>query len=168
VSFIPSRFKQKLRARRLFVFFSGFALLLGFGMNELHAQSAKASEEERRTARVQATYLSHLVNFTRWEKRHLPEGNEAPKIIVVGNESRGFVDSLEFLIRQNTLRIEEQFVEFQYFDNSQKAEAREMLGKGCQLVYVLPNSSFTPGEINELTESKILQENVSQAEFQAR
>jgi hypothetical protein len=125
-------------------------------MNELHAQSAKASEEERRTARVQATYLSHLVNFTRWEKRHLPEGNEAPKIIVVGNESRGFVDSLEFLIRQNTLRIEEQFVEFQYFDNSQKAEAREMLGKGCQLVYVLPNSSFTPGEINELTESAVV------------
>ena len=93
------------------------------GMNGLQAQVPKASEEERRTARVQATYLSHLVNFTRWEKRHLPEENEAPKIIVVGNESRGFVDSLEFLIKQNALRIEGELVEFQYFDNSRNKEA---------------------------------------------
>jgi hypothetical protein len=156
VSFFKSRFKQKLRARRLFVFLAGFALLLGFGMSELQAQTPKASEEERRTARVQATYLSHLVNFTRWEKRHLPEENEAPKIIVVGNESRGFVDSLEFLIKQNALRIEGELVEFQYFDNSKKAEARELLKKGAQLVYILPNSSFTPGEINELTESAVV------------
>jgi hypothetical protein len=142
-----------LRARRLFVFLGGFALLLGLGMSELQAQVPKASEEERRTARVQATYLSHLVNFTRWEKRHLPEENEAPKIIVVGNESRGFVDSLQFLIRQNALRIEGELVEFYHFDNSREAEAKEMIKKGCQLVYVLPNSSFTPREINELTES---------------
>ena len=129
-----------------------------FGVNGLcaQAQGSKASEEERRTARVQATYLSHLVNFTRWEKRHLPEENEAPKIIVVGNESRGFVDSLAFLIRQNALKIEGESVEFQYFENSQKAEAREMLKKGAQLVYILPNSSFAPGEINELTESAVV------------
>ena len=152
--FITSRFKQKLRARRSFVLLGGLALLLG--MNGLQAQVPKASEEERRTARVQATYLSHLVNFTRWEKRHLPEETEAPKIIVVGNESRGFVDSLEFLIKQNALRIEGELVEFQYFENSRKAEAREMLKKGAQLVYILPNSSFTPQEINELTESAVV------------
>ena len=151
-----------LRARRLFVFLGGFALLLGLGMSELQAQVPKASEEERRTARVQATYLSHLVNFTRWEKRHLPEENEAPKIIVVGNESRGFVDSLQFLIRQNALRIEGELVEFYHFDNSREAEAKEMIKKGCQLVYVLPNSSFTPREINELTESAVVFGEVSE------
>jgi hypothetical protein len=156
VSFFKSRFKQKLRARRLFVFLAGLALLFGLGMNELHAQSPKAAEEERRTARVQATYLTHLVNFTRWEKRHLPEEKEAPKIIVVGNESRGFVDSLKFLIRQNALKIEGRSVEFYHFDNSRKPEAREMLKKGAQLVYVLPNSSFAPSEINELTESAVV------------
>ena len=156
MSFFKSRFKQKLRARRLFVFLAGLALLLGLGANELHAQSPKASEEERRTARVQATYLTHLVNFTRWEKRHLPEEKEAPKIIVVGNESKGFVDSLEFLIRQNALKIEGQSVEFYHFDNSKKAAAREMIKQGCQLVYVLPNSSFTPGEINELTDNAVV------------
>jgi hypothetical protein len=145
-----------LRARRLFVFLGGFALLLGLGINGLHGQASKASEEERRTARVQATYLSHLVNFTRWEKRHLPEENEAPKIIVVGNESRGFVDSLQFLIRQNALRIGGELVEFYHFDDSKKAEAKEMIKKGCQLVYVLPNSSFTPREINELSESAVV------------
>ena len=156
MAFFTSRLKQKLRARRLFVFLGGLALFLGFGASVLQAQATKASEEERRTARVQATYLSHLVNFTRWEKRHLPAENEAPKIIVVGNESRGFVDSLEFLIRQNALRIEGELVEFQYFDNSKKAEARELLKKGAQLVYIMPNSSFTPQEINELTESAVV------------
>ena len=126
-------------------------------MSELQAQAPKASEEERRTARVQATYLSHLVNFTRWEERHLPTGNQSPKIVVVGNESRGFVDSLQFLIRQNALKIEGQLVEFKHFDNSKKDEAREMLkNKGAQLVYVLPDSSFTPQEINELTESAVV------------
>lgn len=125
-------------------------------MTGLQGQAPKASEEERRTARVQATYLTHLVNFTRWEERHLPEENEAPKIIVVGNESRGFSDSLKFLIRQKALRIEGELVEFKHFDNSKKDEAREMLKQGCQLVYVLPGSSFTPQEINELCESAVV------------
>ena len=126
-------------------------------MTGLQAQAPKASEEERRTARVQATYLSHLVNFTRWEERHLPTGNQSPKIIVVGNESRGFVDYLQFLIRQNALKIEGQLIEFKHFDNSKKDESREMLkNKGAQLVYVLPGSSFTPREINELSESAVV------------
>ena len=156
MSFFTSRFKQKLRARRSFVLLGGLALLLGFGTSSLQAQSARASEEERRTARVQATYLSHLVNFTRWEERHLPKENQSPKIIVVGNESRSFVDSLQFLIRQNALKIEGQLVEFKHFDNSKKDEAREIIKQGCQLVYVLPGSSFTPHEINELSESAVV------------
>ncbi len=156
MSFFTSRFKQTLRARRSFVFLGGLALLHGFGMTGLQAQAPKASEEERRTARVQATYLSHLVNFTRWEERHLPKENQSPKIIVVGNESRGFVDSLQFLIRQNALKIEGQLVEFKHFDNSKKDEAREIIMQGCQLVYVLPGSSFTPQEINELSESAVV------------
>ena len=157
MSFITSRFKQKLRARRSFVLLGGLFLLLGFGTSSLQAQSTRASEEERRTARVQATYLTHLVNFTRWEERHLPAEGESPKIIVVGNESRGFVDSLEFLIKQNALRIEGELVEFNYFDNARKDEAMEMLkSKGAQLVYVLSNSSFTPLEINDWTESAVV------------
>ena len=156
MSFIASRFKQKLRARRSFVLLGGLVLLLGFGTSSLHAQSTRASEEERRTARVQATYLTHLVHFTRWEKRHLPAEGESPKIIVVGNESRGFVDSLEFLIRQNALKIEGKLVKFEYFDNSRQAQAREALRKGCQLVYVLTNSSFTPEEINNLSDSAVV------------
>lgn len=157
MAFFTSRFKNKLRARRSFVLFAGLSLLLGFGTSSLQSQSVRASEEERRTARVQATYLSHLVNFTRWDKRHLPAENEAPKIVVVGNESRGFVDSLEFLIKQNALRIEGELVEFHYFDNARKDEAREMLSnKAAQLVYVLPNSSFTPREINDSTESAVV------------
>ena len=132
-------------------------MILGFGTSLLQAQSTRASEEERRTARVQATYLTHLVNFTRWEKRHLPAEGESPKIIVVGNESRGFVDSLAFLIRQNALRIEGELVEFNYFENVRKKEAREMFkNKGAQLIYILPNSSFTPREINDLTESAVV------------
>ena len=157
MAFFTFRFKNKLRARRSFVLLAGLSFLLGLGTSSLQAQSVKASEEERRTARVQATYLSHLVNFTRWEKRHLPAENEAPKIVVVGNESWGFVDSLEFLIKQNALRIGGELVEFHYFANARQEEAREMLkSKGAQLVYVLPNSSFTPREINDLTESAVV------------
>ncbi len=157
MAFFTSRFKNKLRASRSFVLLVGLSLLLGFGTSLLQAQLVRASEEERRTARVQATYLSHLVNFTRWEKRHLPAENEAPKIVVVGNESRGFVDSLEFLIKQNALSIEGELVEFHYFANARQEEARELLtSKGAQLVYLLPNSSFTPREINDLTESAVV------------
>ena len=157
MALFSSRLKQKLRARHSFVLLAGLSLLYGFGSSSLQAQSVRASEEERRMARVQATYLSHLVNFTRWEKRHLPEENEAPKIVVVGNENRSFVDSLEFLIKQNALRIEGQLVEFHYFENARHEEAREMFkNRGAQLIYVLPNSSFTPREINDLTESAVV------------
>lgn len=101
-------------------------------------------------------FLIHLVNFTRWEGRHLPEKGKAPKIILAGNESRSFVDSLQLLIRENALKIEGQLVELRHFDNSKKAEAREIIKQGCQLVYVLPNASFTPKEINELSESAVV------------
>ena len=142
------------RTRRIFVLFTGFALVCG--SLGLHGQSKRGSEEERRTARVQAAYLTHLVKFTRWEERHLPAGDAAPKIVLVGEESDGFVESLQFLVRQSGLKIEGRDVELHHFGKGRETEAREMIGQGCQLVYVLPSSSFTPREISELTKQAVI------------
>ena len=140
--------------RLLFAFFFGFALLCSGTC--LFAQDAKSSAGERRTARVQATYLAHLVRFTHWDQNHLPAGNDAPQIVIVGDDDGGFVESLEFLLGQGGLKIEGKQAKLIYFDRSREAEARAMIRECCQLVYVLPSSSLTVREINTLTEKAVV------------
>ena len=70
-----------------------FVFTLGMSMN--FKVEASTIEQQRREARVQATYLTHLVNFTTWSEEHLPEKGESTKILVLGQEKNGFVASLE-------------------------------------------------------------------------
>jgi len=140
--------------RLLLAFFFGFALLCSGTC--LFAQKSNSSASERRSVRVQATYLAHLVRFTHWDQNHLPEGNASPQIVIVGDDDGGFVESLEFLLGQGGLKIDGRKVRLQYFDRSREAEARKMIRDGCQLVYVLPSSSFSARQINALTESAVV------------
>jgi hypothetical protein len=128
-----------------------------FGPVESYAQPALASlEQDRRTARVQATYLTHLVNFTYWKKEHLPKQGDSPKLVILGDENRGFVESLRFLVRQRALKISDQLVELHHFENGQDAEAEEMLSGGCQVVFILGNSSFSPAKVRSLTTHAVI------------
>lgn len=126
-----------------------FLLLFAYGASA--ESSSTASERDRRTARIQAAYLTHLVKFTYWQESHLPEAGEAPKIIILGEEGKGFVESLRFLVRQSALKIDDRLVELHHFNNHQGVEAEKMIKGGCQVVYLLKNSTFSVPEIKSLT-----------------
>tara|TARA_B100001093_G_scaffold373945_1_gene358958 strand:- start:167 stop:802 length:636 start_codon:yes stop_codon:yes gene_type:complete len=150
----PYKFKLSLQVT-CFAWLVCFGLL--FGSVESFAQPALASlEQDRRTARVQATYLTHLVNFTYWQEGHLPESGESPKVVILGGESRGFVQSLRFLVRQRALKISGQLVELHHFDIGQETEAEKMLSDGCQVVFLLGNSSFSPAQVRSLTTHAVI------------
>ena len=95
--------------------------------------------------------MCHLVKFTYWQESQLPEAGEAPKIIILGEESKGFVESLRFLVRQSALKIDDRLVELHHFNNQQGVEAKKMIKGGCQVVYLLKNSPFSVPEIKTLT-----------------
>ena len=133
----PYRLKLSLQVT-CFAWLVGLGLL--FGAVESFAQPALASlEQDRKTARVQATYLTHLVNFTYWQEGHLPESGESPKVVILGGESRGFVQSLRFLVRQRALKISGQLVELHHFDIGQETEAKLHAPRSCLETFASQN-----------------------------
>lgn len=122
----------------------------------LSSSHASVFEQERREARVQATYLTHLVNFTRWSKDHLPPQGQAPTILVVGDESSGFIASFEYLIKQSDVRIAGKKARFLRFDNAKLDFAKSTLRAGCQVTIVMPNSKLSVEEIRKLSPSSVI------------
>ena len=76
-------------------------VFLNLGLYSLGAEN-KANQEDRRNARVQATYMIRLVNFIRWETNESIQ-KEPFKIVVLGDENEGFVESLRFLVAQSEM-----------------------------------------------------------------
>ena len=112
MNFALNRYKTILLRK---VFLLGLFALVGFASlsNSLYAST---EEQQRREARVQATYLIHLINFTRWSEAHSPEG-KAPEILVLGDETNGLVASLRYLIAESKVKIGGSRANFLHFTN---------------------------------------------------
>ena len=82
----------------VFVFLGVFS-----GINEVFA-AKRNIEEERRNARLRATYITRLVKFIRWDENST-HSSKPFNIIVLGNEDVGFVQSLEFLVKYGNLSV---------------------------------------------------------------
>ena len=131
-----------------------FVFTLGMSMN--FKVEASTVEQQRREARVQATYLTHLINFTTWSEEHLPGTGESPKILVLGQEKNGFVASLEYLISQTKVEVGGKPVEFEHIESQGQKLLKSKLRKGCQVVFVMPNGVLSPKEIRNLCPSAVV------------
>jgi len=131
-----------------------FVFTLGMSMN--FKVEASTVEQQRREARVQATYLTHLINFTTWSEEHLPGTGESPKILVLGQEKNGFVASLEYLISQTKVEVGGKPVEFEHIESQDQKLLKSKLRKGCQVVFVMPNGVLSPKEIRNLCPSAVV------------
>ena len=81
-----------------------------FAIFELNAQS-KVSDEDRRNARLQATYIIRLVTFISWDENST-QTTIPFKIVVLGDEKVGFAKSLKFLsVDQGNIKSEGRDVE---------------------------------------------------------
>ena len=77
--------------------------MLFTGLTPIAAKTAL--EEKRRIGRVQATYLTHLINLTQWDKAHLPKPSQSAKVVILGDKENGFTESLEFLLEESGITI---------------------------------------------------------------
>ena len=131
-----------------------FVFTLGMSMN--FKVEASTIEQQRREARVQATYLTHLVNFTTWSEEHLPDTGESPTILVLGQEKNGFVASLEYLISQSKVEVGGKPVQFEHLESQDQKPIRSKLSKGCQVVFIMPGSVLTPRVIRNRCPSAVV------------
>ena len=131
-----------------------FVFTLGMSMN--FKVEASTIEQQRREARVQATYLTHLVNFTTWSEEHLPVTGESPTILVLGQEKNGFVASLEYLISQNKVEVGGKPVEFEHIESKDQKLIKSKLREGYQVVFLMRKSVLSPQEIRNLCPSAVV------------
>ena len=152
MSFIKSRFKVFLQVRRSFVLLGFFVLLSG--LTPIAAKNA-TSDDKRRIGRVQATYLTHLINLTQWNKDHLPTPSQSPKIVILGDEENGFTESLEFLLEQSGIGIGGNKIEILHFRNGDKIKANAALENKPQIVFFLSSSNYDPKKMRELSKHSL-------------
>ena len=103
------------------------------GLTPIAAKTAL--EEKRRIGRVQATYLTHLINLTQWDKAHLPKPSQSAKVVILGDKENGFTESLEFLLEESGITIEGNKIDILHFANDDKANAIEALSNKPQIVF---------------------------------
>ena len=123
MSLFKSIFNRIARVSTLLILLGVISLNIGFF--DVSAQS-KPTEEDRRNARVQATYITRLVKFIRWEGNSTNQ-DESFKIVVLGNENLGFVRSLTFLVEQSNLSAEGHPVEVFHFSNDKMKDALKFI-----------------------------------------
>ena len=113
---------------------------LNLGLYSLNAEN-KAMAENRKNARVQATYVIRLVNFIRWETNETIQ-KEPFKIVVLGDENNGFVESLRFLVAQSQISSNDLPIEVFHFPNSESQSAISMIERGSQFIYFTKDSEL--------------------------
>jgi len=118
--------------------------------------STSLMDEKRRVGRVQATYLTHLIKFTNWEQSDLPSKAESAKIIMLGEDKNGIVESFRFLASQTKMKIDGRGLEIIHLKNNLNSEAKLMLSLKPQVVFFLPESNFAVGEVKKLTPQSLL------------
>lgn len=127
---------------------------LNLSLCSLNAEN-KAMEEDRRNARVQATYVIRLVNFIRWETNETNQ-KEPFKIVVLGDENNGFVESLRFLVAQSQISSNNYSIEVFHFPNSESQAAISMIEKGSQFIYFTKDSELELEDISPIRRTALL------------
>ena len=127
---------------------------LNLSLYSLNAEN-KAMEEGRRNARVQATYVIRLVNFIRWETNETNQ-KEPFKIVVLGDEDNGFVESMRFLGAQSQISSNDHPIEVFHFPNSESQAAISMIEKGSQFIYFTKDSELELEDISPIRMTALL------------
>ena len=141
--FLHSRFKKLAKASWQLVLL--LVVCSNFAIFELNAQS-KVSDEDRRNARLQATYIVRLVTFISWDENST-QTTIPFKIVVLGDEKVGFANSLKFLIDQGNIKSEGRDVEVFSFPNAESKKALKFIKDGVNFIYFTKDSLLNSEDI---------------------
>lgn len=146
MTFLKSRLKFKTKAWALSTLLVLFGLFSG---NPALCGESKKVEEDRRNARVLATYVTRLVQFIRWDSNSTQQ-SDSFKIVVLGNENVGFTQSLKFLVSQSNLNSNGHAVTVAHFLNSQREDALKYIKSGVHFIYFTQDSDLTVSELEPI------------------
>ena len=138
-----SRFQNyALRAMQRFALFVVVVLILGISSNYTIGQSV---EQQRKLARLEATYLTHLTKYVKWDNQ---DAGTRLKIIIHGDDRFNFSETLSFAIKISNPK---ETVEILSFTNAQSQQALNEANKGFNFFVSLNNSVITGKQLTELS-----------------
>ena len=130
------------------------AICVNFAVLQVNAR-VSGDEEDRRNARVQASYITRLVKCIHWEENSTKRQKNF-KIVVLGDETAGLVNSLSFLVEQSNLSSETQFIEVFHYPNSKSEEAIDFITAGTNFVYFTQDSILTVKDVTPYRNGALL------------
>ena len=122
-----------LRAVQKIALFGLAVLCLGMITEFSFGQSI---EQEKKLARLEATYISHLANYIQWDENTSKSGL---KIIIHGDDQVKFRDTLEYVMEISNPKFSSEILEF---SNDQTLAALGEVNKGFSFLILLNNSSM--------------------------
>ena len=147
--FIKSRFIRFLKGGYFYAVFG--ILVLVAGVTNVSSMS-NSRDEQRRVAAIKATYLTHLINFTHWNKESTINNKTLPKILIIGKDSHGLVESFRFLADRTKLSIQNREVEILHFEKESISECLKLVRSiKPKVIFLLPSSQLQIKEVRKLS-----------------
>ena len=151
--FFNSKIHYYIRTRGLLLVLGLFSVFLG--VDPVLANPGLVAEK-RKVTRVQAVYLKHLINFTHWDARDLPGPTKPAKILLLGEDENGMVETFQYLVSESKLKIGGRSVEVIHFKNSLVPDAIKELEADPSVIFLLPKSNSQAKKIRDLSPKSLL------------
>ena len=151
--FFNSKIHYYIRTRGLLLVLGLFSVFLG--VDSVLANPGLVAEK-RKVTRVQAVYLKHLINFTHWDARDLPGQTKPAKILLLGEDENGMVETFQYLVSESKLKIGGRSVEVIHFKNPLVPDAIKELEADPSVIFLLPKSNSQAKKIRDLSLKSLL------------
>ena len=151
--FFNSKIHYYLRTKVLLLVLGLFSVFLG--VDSVLANPGLVAEK-RKVTRVQAVYLKHLINFTHWDARDLPGQTKPAKILLLGEDENGMVETFQYLVSESKLKIGGRSVEVIHFKNPLVPDAIKELEANPSVIFLLPKSNSQVKKIRDLSPKSLL------------
>lgn len=140
--------------RRRFFIFLGF-LCLNLGFHPALVDSA-IGLEKRKIGRVQAVYLTHLIDFTNWAVRDLPNSGKPARVLFLGHDQNGVADAFDFLVSEGLVTIGGRKVEVVHRKDVSESFIKNELTDPAQVVFFLEKVNLSNEQIQKLKSKSLI------------
>ena len=151
--FFNSKIHYYLRTRGLLLVLGLLSVFLGVG--SVLANPGLIAEK-RKVTRVQAVYLKHLINFTHWDAKDLPVPSKSAKVVLLGENEGGMVETFEYLVSESKMKIGGRSVEVIHFEKPLAPDAIKAIESNPSVIFLLPKSNSQAKKIRDLSPQSLL------------
>ena len=128
---------------------------MNLGFNPALVDSA-IGLEKRKIGRVQAVYLTHLIEFTNWEVRDLPDSGKPAKVLFLGRDQNKVADAFDFLVSEGLVSIGGRKVEVIHRKDASESVIKNELTRTHQVVFFLEKVNLSKEQIQKLKSQSLI------------